>query len=102
MDDVVAPTALAAEYHPAAGAIFNQHRWNLLWLGIAKIASGLLIWRGNMRAIRVTGMISGLADLGYLLFVEFPGYVTFFPGTAMTLHLRHSDPAEFVGLGYRP
>ena len=29
-------------------------------------------------------MIGGLADLGYLLFVDFPGYVNFFPGTVMT------------------
>ena len=40
---------------------------------------------GSMTAIGVTGMVGGLTDLGYLLFVEFPGYVNFFPGTSMTL-----------------
>ena len=29
-------------------------------------------------------MVGGLADLGYLLFVDLPGYVNFFPGTVMT------------------
>lgn len=82
--DAVDPAALAAEYHPAAGGILNQHGWNLLWFGIATIIGGVLIWRGNMTAIWVTGMVGGLADLGYLLFVDFPGYVNFFPGTVMT------------------
>lgn len=82
--DAVDPAALAAEYHPAAGGILNQHGWNLLWFGVATIVGGVLIWRGNMTAIWVTGMVGGLADLGYLLFVDFPGYVNFFPGTVMT------------------
>lgn len=82
--DAVDPVALAAEYHPAAGGILNQHGWNLLWFGVATIIGGALIWRGNMTAIWVTGMVGGLADLGYLLFVDFPGYVNFFPGTVMT------------------
>ncbi len=29
-------------------------------------------------------MVGGLADLGYLLFVDLPGHVNFFPGTLMT------------------
>lgn len=35
--------------------------------------------------IWVTAMVGGLADVGYLLFVDLPGYVNFFPGTVMTL-----------------
>ena len=82
--DAVDPGLLAADYHPAAGGILNQHGWNLAWFGIVTIIGGLLIWRGNMTAVWVTGMVGGLADLGYLLFVDFPGYVNFFPGTVMT------------------
>ena len=40
---------------------------------------------GSMTAIWGTGMVGGLADLGYLLFVDFPGCVNFCPGTVMTL-----------------
>lgn len=36
-------------------------------------------------AIWVTAMVGGLADVGYPLFVDLPGYVNFFPGTVMTL-----------------
>jgi hypothetical protein len=82
--DAVDPALLAGEYHPAAGGILNQHGWNLLWFGVATVIGGMLIWRGNVTAIWVTGMIGGLADLGYLIFVDFPGYVNFFPGTVMT------------------
>ncbi len=82
--DAVDPALLASDYHPAVGGILNQHAWNLLWFGVATIIGGLFIWRGNMTAIWVTAMVGGLADLGYLLFVDFPGYVNFFPGTVMT------------------
>ena len=83
--DAIDPASLTADYHPAIGGILNQHAWNLLWFGVATVIGGLLIWRGNMTAIWVTGMVGGLADLGYLLFVDIPGYVNFFPGTVMTL-----------------
>lgn len=82
--DAVDPAALEAEYHPAAGGILNQHGWNLGWFGIATIIGAVFIWRQNITAIWVTGMVGGLADLGYLLFMDFPGYVNFFPGTVMT------------------
>jgi len=82
--DAVEPSSLTMDYAPAVGGILNQHGWNLAWFGIATVIGGLFIWRGNMTAIWVTGMIGGLADLGYLLFVDFPGYVNFFPGTVMT------------------
>ena len=52
---------------------------------ITGIIGGLFVWRGNLTAIWVTGMIGGLADLGYLLFVDFPGYVNLIPGTLMTV-----------------
>ncbi|MEO1026193.1 MAG: hypothetical protein AAFX07_11650 [Pseudomonadota bacterium] len=83
--DAVDPAALAADYHPAAGGILNQHGWNLGWFGIATVIGAVFIWRQSITAIWVTGMVGGLADLGYLLFVDFPGYVNFFPGTVMTI-----------------
>ncbi|MEO0343956.1 MAG: hypothetical protein AAF198_11030 [Pseudomonadota bacterium] len=83
--DAVDPSALEANYHAAVGGILNQHGWNLGWFGIATLIGAVLIWRQNMTAIWVTAMVGGLADLGYLLFVDFPGYVNFMPGTVMTL-----------------
>jgi len=81
----VAPEALSADYHLAVGNILKQHGWNLLWFGIVTTLGGVMIWRRNMTAIWVSAMVGGLADLGYLVFVDFAGYATFFPGTTMTL-----------------
>ncbi|WP_421853162.1 hypothetical protein [Oricola sp.] len=83
--DAIDPAALGFDYHAAVGGILNQHGWNLGWFGIATVIGAVFIWRQNMTAIWITGMIGGLADLGYLLFVDIPGYVNFFPGTVMTL-----------------
>ena len=76
---------LAMDYPAAAGGILNQHGWNLGWFGLATIIGAVFIWQSNMTAIWVTALIGGLAALGYLLFVDLPGYVNFFPGTLMTL-----------------
>lgn len=83
--DAIGPEAFVADYHPAVGGILNQHGWNLLWFGAATLIGGVMVWRRNMTAIWVTGMIGGLADLGYFLFVDLPGYVNFMPGTVMTI-----------------
>ena len=82
--DAVPAEELAGPYHAAAGGILNQHGWNLLWFGVATTIGAVMIWKRDITAIWVTGMVGGLADLGYLLFVDFPGYVNFFPGTVMT------------------
>ena len=83
--DAIPADALEADYHPAVGGILNQHGWNLLWGGTATLIGAIFIWRQNLTAIWVTGMIGGLLDIGYFLFVDIPGYVLFFPGTVMTL-----------------
>lgn len=83
--DAVDAAAIASDFNPAVGGILNQHGWNLLWFGIVTIVGGGLIWRGSVTAIWVSALVGGLADLGYLLFVDLPGYVNFFPGTLMTI-----------------
>lgn len=83
--DAIDPSELDADYHPAVGGVLDQHAWNLAWFGSATIIGGVFVWRQSFTAIWVTGLIGGLADLGYLLFVDLPGYVNFFPGTVMTI-----------------
>lgn len=82
--DAVTPESLRHDYAPAVGGILNQHGWNLAWFGLATAIGAIFVWRKNLTAIWVTGMVGGLADLGYLLFVDVPSYVHFFPGTLMT------------------
>ena len=83
--DAVDSNALAAAYHPAVNGILDQHGWNLLWGGLVTIVGAVFIWRRNFTAIWVTGMVGGLLDLGYLVFVDIPGFVNFVPGTVMTI-----------------
>ncbi|MEM6479823.1 MAG: hypothetical protein AAF841_11430 [Pseudomonadota bacterium] len=82
--DAVDPATLAHDYAPAVGGILNQHGWNLGWVGVATVIGAYFIWMQNLTAIWVTAMLGGLFDLGYLFFVDLPGYVNFFPGTVMT------------------
>ena len=83
--DAVPDDVLAITYPDAVGGILDQHAWNLGWFGAATLVGAVLIWRGNRTAIWVTAMVGGLADLGYLLFLDLPGYVNAVPGTIMTV-----------------
>ncbi|MEO1240012.1 MAG: hypothetical protein AAFW64_10300 [Pseudomonadota bacterium] len=83
--DAIDPDTLVHAYEPAVGGIMNQHGWNLAWVGVATAIGALFIWRGNFTAIWVTALLGGMFDLGYLFFVDLPGYVNFFPGTVMTM-----------------
>ncbi len=83
--DAVDPDLLSISYPDAAGAIINQHGWNLFWFGAVTIIGGVFIWCKNVTAIWVTAMIGGLADLGYFIFLDLGGYVNFVPGTIMTI-----------------
>ena len=82
--DGVDKNLLISDYPAAAGAIINQHGWNLAWFGVVTIVGGLFVWRGNTPAIFVTALVGGLADIGYFIFLDLGGYVNFVPGTIMT------------------
>lgn len=83
--DAVDPAALAMDYHAAVGGVLNQHGWNLAWIGVVTVIGGILIWQGNVTAIWVSALVGGMADIGYFLFVDLPGFVNFMPGTVMTI-----------------
>lgn len=83
--DAVDPALLAGPYHDAVGAVINQHGFNLLWIGLTTIVSAVFIWRGAVIALFVAGLVGGLADVGYFLFMDLGGFVNFVPGTVMTL-----------------
>lgn len=81
----VEPGQLEANYHPAVGAVLNQHGWNLLWVGVVTTIGAFYIWRRSVTGIWVTGMVGGLFDIGYFVFIDLGGFGTFFPGTSMTI-----------------
>lgn len=80
----VEPSELEADYHPAVGAVLNQHGWNLFWVGVVTTIGAIYIWRRSITSVWVTAMVGGLFDIGYFVFIDLGGYGTFFPGTSMT------------------
>ncbi|MBT8195737.1 MAG: hypothetical protein HKO56_04515 [Bacteroidia bacterium] len=83
--DAVDADTLQMAYPKALGAIIGQHGFNLLWIGIVTFISAFYVWKGNANAIFLAAITGGLADLGYLLFMDLGGYVNFVPGTVMTI-----------------
>ncbi|MEM7457702.1 MAG: hypothetical protein AAF456_25460 [Planctomycetota bacterium] len=83
--DAVDAETLDVTYPDAAGAVVNQHGFNLLWIGAVTTICALMVWRGSKPAMLLAILVAGLADIGYFLFMDLGGYVNFVPGTVMTL-----------------
>ena len=83
--DAVDPAELDVTYPDAAGALINQHGFNLLWIGLVTAVCALFVWRGSAQAIVLAALVGGLADVGYFIFLDLGGFVNFIPGTLMTL-----------------
>ncbi|MEL7499150.1 MAG: hypothetical protein AAFN77_16200 [Planctomycetota bacterium] len=83
--DAVDPATLDVTYPDAAGALINQHGFNLAWIGVVTTVCAVFVWRGSQNGILLAALVGGLTDLGYFLFMDLGGYVHFVPGTVMTL-----------------
>ena len=83
--DAIDPTLTVNDYHAAVGAVVNQHGFNLVWIGLVTFVGAFYIWRRSVVAIFVVALVGGLADVGYLIFMDLGGFVHFIPGTVMTL-----------------
>ncbi|MDJ0710077.1 MAG: hypothetical protein QNJ14_06795 [Woeseiaceae bacterium] len=83
--DAVEPSVLDVDYPAAAGAIINQHGFNLLWIGCVTTICAFFVWRRSRSAIFLAALVGGLADVGYFVFLDLGGFVNFVPGTVMTI-----------------
>lgn len=83
--DAVNSSLLENDYHPAVGALVNQHGFNLLWIGAFTVVGGVFVWRGSLTAIFMTAIVGWVTDIGYFIFMDLGGYVHFVPGTIMTI-----------------
>ena len=83
--DAVDPALLTGPYNEAVGAVVNQHGFNLGGIGAFTLIGAFYIWRGSVTAMFFTGIVGGLADVGYFVFMDLGGFVNFVPGTIMTL-----------------
>lgn len=87
--DAVPKEDLMFDAHPAASALYNQHGWNLGWIGVTTAVCAVFLWRGpNSASWRtaawVAALTGGMADVGYFVFMDLGGYVNFIPGGLMT------------------
>ncbi|GIT91129.1 hypothetical protein JANAI62_15840 [Jannaschia pagri] len=83
--DGVDPAFLVLDYHPAVGAVLNQHGFNLLWIGTFTTLGAVFVWRGSAVGIFMTAIVGWVTDVGYFVFMDLGGFVKVFPGTVMTI-----------------
>lgn len=83
--DAVDPALVAGPYHEAAGALINQHGFNLAWIGLTTLIAAFFIWQQSLLAAFIAALVGGLADVGYFIFMDLGGFVHFMPGTVMTI-----------------
>lgn len=83
--DAVDSDTLDIVYPDAAGAIINQHGFNLMWIGLVTLICAYFIWKRSLLAAAIAALVGGLADVGYFLFLDLGGHVNFVPGTVMTI-----------------
>ncbi len=83
--DAVDPQTLKLAYPAAAGAIINQHGFNLAWIGATTLVGAIYVWRLSATAIFICALVGGLADVGYFIFIDLGGFNRFAPGTVMTI-----------------
>ncbi|MEM7378996.1 MAG: hypothetical protein AAF460_16020 [Pseudomonadota bacterium] len=83
--DAVPRETLQGTYPAALSGILSQHGWNLGWIGLTTLVCGALMWRGALSVVWLAALVGGLADVGYFVFLDLPGFVRFVPGTLMTV-----------------
>ena len=81
--DVVNITMMGSEGRFVVVPSLNQHAFNLAWFGIVVGIGCVYVWKRRAEGIFVCILVGGLADLGYFLYVDLPGYADP-PGPQMT------------------
>ena len=81
--EVVTVNFLGTDAPFAIIGALKQHGYNLAWFGLLVTVGAGFAWRGIPLGVATAVVIGGLADLGYFLFVDLPGYAEP-PGPQMT------------------
>ena len=59
----------------------NQGAWDLLFFALASILIAVTLnWKNNLWGYWINLILVSAADIGFIVFVLIPGYVSFFPG----------------------
>lgn len=74
--------------------MLQQNAFNLAWFGVVVSVGSVFVWRRSAIAVALCALVGGLADIGYFLYVDLPGYadppgpqMTYMMATAIVLSL---------------
>ena len=73
------------EYPDGVRAVLGQHGFNMFWAGVVTLICLITMWRGNKNAIIFAAIVSGLSELGRLLFITLQGHGDFYPEMYTTI-----------------
>ena len=91
----------AGPFPPVAGAILSYFAFQLVWLGALVAAIGATLnWRNSALGLALNTALAGLTDLGLVIFLAVPGYVSW-PEAAIGIVL-FLVAAVAGGIGCRP
>ena len=61
--------------------LLGHHSWNILWFGIFAIVVGIMLnWKNDRTGYLVNLAVVGLSDLGFIVAIMIPGYITIADG----------------------
>lgn len=91
----------AGDYPAAAGAILAYNSFAILWTGaIVAAVAVILSWRGNPTGAYINLALTGLSEVGLIVFLVLPGFipwsqasiglVPFLAATAFAVPMLHS------------
>jgi hypothetical protein len=51
-----------------------EHNFNNTWFGLVVLIGSFFVWKANRKAVFFCSIVGGLAQLGFALFMVFPGH----------------------------
>ena len=59
----------------------NQGAWDLLFFALASIVIAIIFnWKNDTKGYWINLTLVSIADIGFIIFVLIPGYISIFPG----------------------
>jgi len=59
-----------------------EHNFNNTWFGLVILIGSFFVWKENRNAVLFCCIVGGLAQIGYAIFIVFPGHSTL-PGVVI-------------------
>lgn len=99
MGTSVNQTELATVPGGIVNAVIQFHGFNILWMGIVSIAVAIFLnWRNSRIGFWVNLAVIGFADLGLILFLIVPGYMSWSDGLIGPVLFVAGGIFTFLGL----